>query len=116
MMDKTTQLIAEVYRKTVQKPPEEVNMFSPEFIVQKRKETLIWQKELFDLQDQLAQKSDVFRRILQSEIKNVQTWDERNKATNSPASKTRNALIVRHVYPNIKDWENELLTSDFYKE
>ncbi len=114
MMDKTTQLIAEVYRKTVQKPPEEVNMFSPEFIEQQRKDRLIWQKQMFDLQDQLAQKSEVFRKILQSELKDGQTWDERNTATNSPKSKTRNALLLRHIYPNLKDWEDDLLKSDDY--
>jgi hypothetical protein len=117
MIDKDTQLLAEVYRKTVQKPSddEDVDMFSPEFEAKERQHHLIVQKELFALQDRIANESDVFRRILQSEIKNVSTGDERYKATNNPKSKTRNALLTRHIYPNIKDWENNLLTSDFYK-
>jgi hypothetical protein len=68
-----------------------------------------WQKELIKLQDKLASESKVFNQILQSERTN-DIW-----STNSPKSKTRNAIMIKYLYKTIDEWENDLLTNDFYK-
>lgn len=83
----------------------------------------------FELQDKMALKSEVFKRILQQEIKTDP--QERYESTNDPKSKTRNALLLKHAYyrtnPNPKkkgidtekvfhqkEWEDDLLSSSFY--
>jgi hypothetical protein len=68
-----------------------------------------WEKELIKLQDKLASESKVFNQILQSERTN-DIW-----STNSPKSKTRNAIMIKYLYKTIDEWENDLLTNDFYK-
>jgi hypothetical protein len=56
---------------------------------------------------------EVFTNILNSES-NCNNLNIHMEQTNSPSSKTRNALIIRSVYPSIKDWERELLSNPFY--
>ncbi|MFA7219347.1 MAG: hypothetical protein WC119_02465 [Synergistaceae bacterium] len=80
--------------------------------------------ETFRMQDEMALKSDVFKRILQQEIK--EDPQERYESTNYPKTKTRNALLTAGAYyrPNPKNpkekvldreaWENDLLKNPFY--
>jgi len=75
----------------------------------KKKTQSNWEKDLIELQDKLAIESKVFANILKSErTKDIQS-------TNHPKSKTRNAIIIKQLYKTIKEWENDLLTNDFYK-
>ncbi|MEI7758515.1 MAG: hypothetical protein WCI80_05710 [Bacteroidota bacterium] len=85
---------------------------------QDKQEMWMWASE-FATQNFWASISPVFNRILQSEIED--SPEDRYKSTNSPKSKTRNALICRHAYTNketgvvdIDAWEHDLLTSDYY--
>jgi len=66
----------------------------------------------FRVQDEMAAKSEVFRRILESEMREDPA--ERYESTNSPKSKTRNALLTRHIYSTQEEWEQNLLTNPFY--
>jgi hypothetical protein len=68
-----------------------------------------WEKHLIELQDKLANESKVFAKILESERTNDL------QSTNHPKAKTRNAIIIRQLYKTIEEWENDLLTNDFYK-
>jgi len=65
------------------------------------------QRRLFKYQDELAKQSEVFKRILQSEMSDDP--DERQRLSDSPTSKTRNAMILRGVYNNKSDWEADIL-------
>ena len=88
---------------------ETVNLFHPDYV---RKTREMCQKTIFEDQDKAAKQSKVFKRILESE------WsgdpDLREKQTNHPKAKTRNALLTKGVYPTIKEWEDYLLSSSFY--
>lgn len=88
----------------------EVNLFDPEF-QRKYKEDIY--RIVFRDQDEMAAKSEVFKNILLSEIKDDP--EERYVSTNSPKSKTRNALITRSVYQSQEEWEEDLLRNPFYK-
>jgi hypothetical protein len=68
-----------------------------------------WEKKLIKLQDKLASESKVFNQILQSERTNDIS------STNNPKAKTRNAIMIKYLYKTIEEWENDLLTNDFYK-
>lgn len=70
-------------------------------------------RNLFKDQDKMAEKSEVFKRILQSEISDDP--ETRYNQTNSPTSKTRSALTTRQVYNTQEEWEKSLLTNPFYE-
>ena len=70
-------------------------------------------KTVFADQDEWAKKSEVFNKILQSEIK--ADPEERYESTNNPKAKTRNALIIRHIYKTQEEWEKDLLTNPYYQ-
>lgn len=100
--------------------PDSVDLFSP----RDPNEDLEMYRREFAIQDEWAEKSPVFQQILQSEIKDDPK--ERYISTNSPKSKTRNALICRFAYRRTpealklpeqfdqKAWEDDLLTNPFY--
>jgi len=67
----------------------------------------------FKTQDDMAKISDIFNKILQSEIR--EDPRERYGSTNSPKSKTRNALLTRGSYETQEEWEENLLTNPFYE-
>lgn len=62
-------------------------------------------------QDDLAQKSSVFAKILAYERAKGGV-----EVTNHPKSLVRNAMISRSCYPDIKSWEKNLETSEYYAE
>lgn len=105
MQDKDSQLIAEKY----------VDMFSKEFEDEQKLRMVEVYRSVFALQDQYAKESEIFKRILNSEIKDAKTPEERYNLTNAPKSKTRNAMLLKHIYKNKDEWEQELLTNPFYK-
>jgi cell envelope opacity-associated protein A len=76
-------------------------------------EEQIRQRE-FATQDEWAAKSKVFKKILDSEIHSDPAI--RLKQTNSPKSRTRNALIVMAAYQSQEEWEDYLLNSSFYRD
>jgi len=91
------------------------NLFDEE---QNKKDKIAISRRIFQTQDNMANQSEVFNRILQSEIDD--NPDIRLKQTDSPQSKTRNALISRYCYKT-KDgefdqetWERYLLKNQFY--
>jgi len=79
---------------------------------EERREREEMYQNVFDNQDEWAAKSSVFKRVLDSEIKD--DLDGRYLSTNSPRSKTRNALITRTSYETQEEWEKELLTNPYY--
>lgn len=85
------------------------DLFDPEANKKSREELF---KNTFNEQDEMAEKSDIFRRILQSEI-SIDP-ETRYEQTNSPKSKTRNALISRAAYQTQEEWEDALLKNPFY--
>ena len=92
------------------------DLFDPE-VQRKTKESIM--KHTFKDQDKIAMESDIFSQILQSEISDDP--EKRYKQTNSPKSKTRNALLSMGAYvnPNTKGfdkeaWEENLRTNPFY--
>ena len=87
------------------------DLFDPEQ-EKKRKQEIY--NIVFKDQDEMAEKSEVFNRILQSEISDDP--ETRYAQTNSPKSKTRNALITRHIFPTQKEWEEDLLKVYFSTE
>jgi len=86
------------------------DLFDPEANKKSREELL---KNTFKDQDEMAEKSDIFRRILQSEA-SIDP-ETRYEQTNSPKSKTRNALLSRGAYPTQEEWEDSLIKNPFYK-
>jgi hypothetical protein len=92
-------------KKKINKPTEDIDLFAPIDY------TDIY-KSVFGDQDAMAKKSSIFRLILQSEIKNDPK--ERYLSTNSPNSKTRNALLTRYCYQTQEEWEKDLLANPFY--
>ena len=69
--------------------------------------------EVIKHQDEMALKSIIFEKILNSEIKSDPV--ERYYSTNDPKSKTRNALLIRSIYDTQDEWERDLLTNPFYE-
>lgn len=68
-----------------------------------------WERSIIKLQNELAIESKVFAKILNSE-RTDDIW-----STNNPKAKTRNAIVIKQLYKTIEEWENDLLTNDFYK-
>ena len=107
--------------------PEEESLWgTPE---EEREKRIRTHEITFKEQDRLARLSPVFKRILDSEIKEDPI--ERLESTNSPKSKTRNAMLSlvvplsihgntekavedRENEKAIKEWEQDLLTNPFY--
>ncbi len=107
-MSKYNELVEKIMRNPTQEP-EEINLFDPEY---QRKEKEELRKRLFKAQDEWANRSEVFKRILQSETSDDP--EERVRRTNHSKAKTRNALISRSAYPTDEAWENNLLKNPFY--
>lgn len=78
-------------------------------VIEAHREAPIWVKRLIELQDKLASESDVFAKILKSE----RTYDI--QTTNHPKAKTRNAIMIKHLYDTIEEWNFDLTTNEFYK-
>jgi len=93
----------------------EADLFSKEFEEQHEKDMEKVRESLFKVQDDMAKKSPVFKKILDSEIAGVHDPIERHRITNDPKSKTRNALLTRHAYQTQEEWERGLLTNPFYQ-
>ena len=87
----------------------DIDLFDPEYEMIAKQRSY---KTVFRDQDEMALKSEVFKRILQSEIK--EDPDERFESTNNPKAKTRNALLSRGEYQTQEEWEQNLLTNPFY--
>ena len=87
-----------------------IDLFCPEF---QEKTMASICKNVFNAQDELALKSLVFKRILESEYSDDR--DTRYRQTDSPESKTRNAMITKQCYPTFEEWEEHLKTSPFYR-
>ena len=75
------------------------NLFDPDY---ERKTRELCQRILFEDQDKASKQSEVFKRILESEWSDDP--DLREKQTNHPKAKTRNALLTKGAYSTIKEW------------
>ena len=108
-----------VSMKIYRKAEEEWSLFDEDPVYDRSGNVKEWINALFDEQNRVAAESEVFKRILEQEIK--EDPSERLDSTNRPKSKTRNALISRAAYhsPSTKEfdkeaWEQDLLSNPFY--
>jgi len=101
------------YKKAQNNEPY-VDLFSKEFEEEHNKRMQKVYEKTIEYQNQLAKESNIFRKILESERKGktIKEWYE---STNNPKSKTRNALLSRHIYKTTNEWENDLKTNPFYE-
>jgi hypothetical protein len=115
-----------VFMRIYRKSEEEWSLFDEDPIYERDGSLKTYIRREFENQDKIALESDVFRRILESEIRDDPA--ERWESTNSPKSKTRNALLTRAAYYSWSDpndpnsakifdkeaWEQSLLNKPFY--
>ena len=84
-----------------------VDLFSEEFETM-RQQTADYEKRL---QDDLAEMSPVFRKIMEHERALYQ-----REFVNTPESLTRNAMLTRTCYPTFEEWEASLASMDSFPD
>jgi len=77
-----------------------------------------WEQKLYNMENDLANKSKVFAKILKYERNGEKDIKKGLEKTNKPKSLSRNAIITYYqIYKkDLKTWEKDLLSNDFYKK